>query len=193
MQRLFVGTYAASISSPMEVTRANRQAYARSFLDQLERRLAAARHPAVRFELVWWDSGCIKFKARVFLELTIGTTVAVVASAVVLQNTAALTAFQLLAAKGQAQWECKINDKDWACNVLRSEFRLASKFYFTGSGDTLDNVIRDVWRVPATEHSRVAKAMTKVYQGLIEDDVTKRLKPDVFIALITPEMVREKK
>lgn len=183
MERLYVGTYEASISAPNGLTDAQRNELARSFLDVLQLTLSEG-DLVVQFELQSTFAGCINLKASVVLK-TLGK----------LAGATALAAYLILYPDVQDAlnnkdkvYRCQLGEKTVYCKVLRCDIKIAPNAYETREGDTLDKVVKEIWKVPEAQQNEVARAVAETYPHALQDFRSGKLRPGKHIAQVSAAM-----
>jgi hypothetical protein len=181
---IFIGVFEATITSPTNAEdRATRDIYARAYLKALQDRInnREGQH-SIEFRLISTQSGCIVCKVAAFLAPT------AVASLLMLGHVDVARYTSYVRGTLNKWTECKVEQEKWACRLLDLDINFGTRFYKTVEGDTLDSVLRVMFNVNRNDVEAVAKLTEAWYPHVLEDPVTKRLKPGYFIARLKPGM-----
>lgn len=189
MQRLFVGTLYASIDSPPGLDSNGRVCYANAFLRTLETQINwRSDQTSIEFVLISADRGCIKIRAAVVLKTLAKIAGSGIAGLVLLNFSEVPKVGEYLGSKVQTNFECHVKGEVWSCKLLKCKTSLASKFYLTTEGDTLESVLRDRFNVNTSEMQPALVRMKKWYSGALSHPDSMQLKPGYFIAYLEAGM-----
>lgn len=200
MQKLLIGGYRASIKAPHGLTESERLNVAHQFMDRAIEKIGDHGDISLFYHVEYARNGCINFRAELYLVIKKIVRKIPAAAVAVVGTGVALTAVQTGDSASQISsfltsakevltdmtdtFNCNVRGDTVACQILTCKLTISDETHFTEEGDTLESVVKNVWKVAASEQKAVIKYMARRYKNLLKNEKTGELKPGYVIALL---------
>jgi len=167
------------------------EAIAEGFVDQLRRVFVDRGYAEVQLTLVSASAGCIKAKIAVAVSIvSLGFTAATFMVTFVDKYPNLKATLPAMIADAGIAFDCKLRGRKVACKAMHVQSATTKSLYRVKKGDTLSQIVIDVWKVSISRRKQVMRATVINNPHAFVDGDMNRLKTDSALMEPTEEMLK---